>query len=181
MGCIPIDTTQTHLKIKRIMPLGYKVKKTVFGFDKNKTEKYVATAQRNHTVSYDDILQEVAKQSRLSGGEVYTAIEALINVSITFMKQGHGVKLGDFGIFKPTFSAESQSTADTVTAETIVRKKILFQPGKKLKEFIGGLSVVSYDSPEDSSTSPETDPEPDKKPGGSGGESNGDGGGGELS
>lgn len=154
------------------MPLGYKVQKKTFGFDKTKTEKYVATAQRNHTVSYEDILQEVAKQSRLSGGEVYSAIEALINVSITFMKQGHGVKLGDFGIFKPTFSAQSQETAENATAESITRKRILFQPGKKLKEFIGGLSVVSYD---DSET--DTSQEPDPTPGGGDG---GEDGGGEL-
>jgi predicted histone-like DNA-binding protein len=170
---IPVDAAQykTQKLNLKIMPLGYKVKKRVFAFDKTKAEKYVATAQRNHTVSYEDILQEVAKQSRLNNGEVYAAIEALIEVSITFMKQGHGVRLGDFGIFKPTFSAASQDTADTATVDSIKRKHILFQPGKKLREFIGNLSVVSYEEADTEPTSP-----------GGGGESGGgeDGGGGEL-
>ena len=70
------------------MPLNYEIKKRTFGFDETKTEKYVASAKRGHTVSYEDILKEVAKQSHLNSGEVYTAIEALIDVSITFMQQG---------------------------------------------------------------------------------------------
>lgn len=159
------------------MPLGYKVQKKVFGFDKNKTEKYVATAQRNHTVSYEDILQEVAKQSRLNSGEVYSAIEALIEVSITFMKQGHGVRLGDFGIFKPTFSAQSQDAADSATAESIKRKRILFHPGKKMRDFLGNLSIVSYDTYEEEGSTPGADGEQGKDPGDGGGSGGSQGGG----
>lgn len=50
------------------MPLNYEIKKRTFGFDETKTEKYVASAKRGHTVSYEDILKEVAKQSHLNSG-----------------------------------------------------------------------------------------------------------------
>ena len=66
------------------MPLNYQVQKKTFGFDKTNTEKYVASAKRGHTVSYEDILKEVSKQSHLNPGEVYTAIEALMGLLAHF-------------------------------------------------------------------------------------------------
>lgn len=151
------------------MPLNYKIKKRTFGFDETKTEKYVASAKRGHTVSYEDILKEVAKQSHLNSGEVYTAIEALIDVSITFMQQGHGVKLGDFGILKPSFSASSSTKSEDANAGSIRRKKILFRPGKRLAQFIENLPVTSVDSWDEETEEPTPEPEP-------GGEEQGGGG-----
>lgn len=142
------------------MPLNYEVKKMTFGFDETKTEKYVVSAKRGHTVSYEDILKEVAKQSHLSSGEVYSAIEALIDVSITVMQQGHGVKLGDFGILKPSFSAASSTKSEDANAGSIRRKKILFRPGKRLAQFIEDLPVTSMDSWDEETDEPTTEPEP---------------------
>ena len=140
------------------MPLNYQVKKKTFGFDKDKTERYVATAQRGHTVSYDDILEEAEKQSHISRGQLYTAIDAIINVSITFMKQGHGVNMGELGIFKPSFTASSCENADEAGAQSIVRKKILYQPGKKLREFIEALELSATDSQADDAATGEPEP-----------------------
>lgn len=158
------------------MPLNYQVQKKTFGFDKTNTEKYVASAKRGHTVSYEDILKEVSKQSHLNPGEVYTAIEALIDVSITFMQQGHGVKLGDFGILKPSFSAASSIKSEEANASSIKRKKILFRPGKRLTEFIENLPVASISSWDEETE--EVIPEPEPGGGSDGGGE--DGGGGEL-
>lgn len=155
------------------MPLNYQVQKKAFGFDDSKTQKYVVSAKRGHTVSYEDVLSEVSKQSHLNPGQVYTAIEALIDVSITFMQQGHGVKLGDFGILKPSFSAASSVNSEGANASSIRRKKILFRPGKRLAKFIQDLSVTSIDSwdeeTEEPGAEPGTDPTPKPEPGGGGG------------
>lgn len=159
------------------MPLNYSVKKTVFGFDKTNTEKYVASARRGHTVSYEDVLQEVAKQSSLNSGQVYMAIEALIDVSITFMQQGHGVKLGELGILKPSFSAASSTSAGDANAGSIKRKKILFRPGKRLAQFIENLPVTSLSAWDEETELPNPDPEPEPDPDEGGGN---EGGGGEL-
>ena len=124
------------------MPLNYEIKKRTFGFDETRTEKYVVSAKRGHTVSYEDILKEVAKQSHLNSGEVYTAIEALIDVSITFMQQGHGVKLGDFGTFRMSLSSEGVDAPEQFDAASHVRRtRLIFTPGVLLKAALATITV----------------------------------------
>ena len=125
------------------MPLNYQVQKKTFGFDETRTEKYVASAKRVHTVSYEDILKEVSKQSHLNPGEVYTAIEALIDVSITFMQQGHGVKLGDFGILN-TFRVAKDWDVNLDLRGTLVQDKFDGEEGEAIDGVLGLTVGVTY-------------------------------------
>ena len=92
------------------------------------------------------------------------------------MQQGHGVKLGDFGILKPSFSAASSTKSEEANASSIKRKKILFRPGKRLTEFIENLPITSISSRDEETE--EVIPEPEPGGGSDGGGE--DGGGGEL-
>lgn len=76
------------------------------------------------------------------------------------MQQGHGVKLGDFGILKPSFSAASSIKSEDANAGSIRRKKILFRPGKRLAQFIENLPVTSVDSWDEETEEPTPEPEP---------------------
>lgn len=70
------------------------------------------------------------------------------------------MKLGDFGILKPSFSAASSTSSANANAGSIRRKKILFRPGKRLAQFIEDLPVTSMDSWDEETDEPTTEPEP---------------------
>ena len=55
---------------------------------------------------------------------------------------GKSVQLGEFGIFRPTIKAKSADTAEGVTASNIVRKRIVFTPGKIFQRTLGEMSVT---------------------------------------
>ena len=62
------------------------------------------------------------------------------------MEIGHGVKMGDFGSFKPTFNSKTVRTLadldDEEALKTVKIKKIQFYPGKQLHQMIQNISLT---------------------------------------
>lgn len=123
------------------MALKYAVKKRIFGFDKSKTEKYVAQNVIVNTVNFRDLCKEVSMFGMIHEGAVKHVLDALIDTLNTNMNKGLSVQLGDFGHFRPGMSCKSQSTADEVDADTIQRVKIVFTPGYKFKDMLNRVSI----------------------------------------
>ena len=78
------------------MALKYVVKKRVFGFDKTKTEKYVAQNVITNTVNFRDLCKEVSMFGMIPEGAVKHVIDALIDALNTNLNKGLSVQLGDF-------------------------------------------------------------------------------------
>ena len=90
------------------MALKYVVKKRVFGFDKTKTEKYVAQNVITNTVNFRDLCKEVSMFGMIPEGAVKHVIDALIDALNTNLNKGLSVQLGDFGCFRPGMNCKSQ-------------------------------------------------------------------------
>ncbi len=92
------------------MALKYVVKKTVFGFDKTKTPKYVARPLPAGTVGYPALCDQVAKVGVLaSRSMVKLVLESLFDVLEENLTNHLSVKLGDFGTLRPSFSSKCQN------------------------------------------------------------------------
>ena len=115
------------------MALKYVVKKRVFGFDKTKTEKYVAQNVITNTVNFRDLCKEVSMFGMIPEGAVKHVIDALIDTLNTNLNKGLSVQLGDFGCFRPGMNCKSQNEEKDVDADTVRRVKIVFTPGYKFK------------------------------------------------
>ena len=61
------------------MALNYEVKKRVFGFDKTKTEKYVAQLKTLGMVEFEDLCDEVTKVGMAPRGVVKMVLDGLID------------------------------------------------------------------------------------------------------
>ena len=99
------------------MALEYVVTKRVFGFDDTKTEKYVAKSVRSGQMSFS---KTCAKVSRLCG--VHRKVVDLVVSGLVDMM--------------------AEDTAEGVTASNIVRKRIVFTPGKIFQRTLGEMSVT---------------------------------------
>ena len=58
------------------------------------------------------------------------------------------VVLGDFGRFRPSFTGKSADKAEDVSANNIVRKRILFLPGKTFSNMLEDMSVTRMSVPD---------------------------------
>ena len=98
------------------MAIKYEVKKVVFGFDKTKTEKFVAQAKVLGMVEFKTLCEEVQKVSMAPRGVVKMVIDGLIDTLNMDLDKGYSVQLGDFGCFRPGLNAKSQTGVKDVAA-----------------------------------------------------------------
>ena len=122
------------------MALNYEVKKRVFGFDKTKTEKYVAQLKTLGMVEFGDLCDEVTKVGMAPRGVVKMVLDGLIDT--LNINKGFSVQLGDFGCFRPGLNAKSQDKEEDVKSDTVYRRKIIFTPGQQFKEMLTRASVT---------------------------------------
>ena len=87
------------LRIRRV--------KTIFGYDKTKTEKYVVVPDRATVVNNEKICTLCTTFSGISAGIVQAVIQSLVQAMLTFIEEGHTVQLKGFGTFIPSFNAKS--------------------------------------------------------------------------
>ena len=124
------------------MALNYEVKKRVFGFDKTKTEKYVAQLKTLGMVEFGDLCDEVTKVGMAPRGVVKMVLDGLIDTLNMNINKGFSVQLGDFGCFRPGLNAKSQDKEEDVKSDTVYRRKIIFTPGQQFKEMLKRASVT---------------------------------------
>ena len=124
------------------MALEYVVTKRVFGFDKTKTEKYVAQLKTLGMVEFGDLCDEVTKVGMAPRGVVKMVLDGLIDTLNMNINKGFSVQLGDFGCFRPGLNAKSQDKEEDVKSDTVYRRKIIFTPGQQFKEMLTRASVT---------------------------------------
>ena len=123
------------------MAIKYEVKKVVFGFDKTKTEKFVAQAKVLGMVEFKTLCEEVQKVSMAPCGVVKMVIDGLIDTLNMDLDKGYSVQLGDFGCFRPGLNAKSQTGVKDVDANTVYCRKIIFSSGSYFKEMLNKVTV----------------------------------------
>lgn len=124
------------------MSLQFKVVKQVFGFDKDQTEKYVARSVTGEMLTFDKVCNQVSQICGIHRGIVNVVLSGLLDVMVNNLDMGHSVKLGDFGSLRPGIRAKAQLNKEDADANTIYRRRIVFTPGKMLKNFLKDVAIT---------------------------------------
>lgn len=130
------------------MGLQYVVAKRVFGFDKTKTAKYVAKSVGSGEMSFDKLCAKVSRILGIHRKVVDLVAVGLVDIMSEEIDDGKTVVLGDFGRFRPSFTGKSADKAEDVSANNIVRKRILFLPGKTFSNMLEDMSVTRMSVPD---------------------------------
>ncbi len=141
------------------MALEYVVAKRVFGFDRTKTEKYVARSVRSGNVNFEKMCGQVSRLCGIHRKVVDLVVSGLVDIMSENIDEGRSVQLGEFGHFRPSFKAKSASEEKDITADKVVRKKIIFTPGKIFRNTLQDMSITRYVSPEGNKPSAAPRPE----------------------
>lgn len=124
------------------MALEYVVTKRVFGFDKDKNEKYVARSVRSGRVNFTKMCRKVSQLCGVHRKVVDLVVSGLVDIMAEDIDDGKSVQLGEFGIFNPTIHTKSADDAKDVSAKSIVQRKINFYPGKIFKNTLDDMSIT---------------------------------------
>ena len=119
----------------------------VLNFMEEKPTVYIIAPTKPQQVTFEKLLDEISSSCGVGRAQVKASVEGMMDRMALFMEYGMSVKLGDFGTFKPTVNVKSQKSADDLGADNVVRRKILFRPGKRFKTMLSTLSVTTVSDP----------------------------------
>ncbi|GET23942.1 HU family DNA-binding protein [Prolixibacter sp. NT017] len=105
------------------------------------TKKYYASPQMNGELDLEDLTKAIEKISTVSGADIRAVVYAMVDVMKDSLANGRIVRLGDLGSLRVSISSEGKATAEEVNASTIKGARVLFSPGKELKDM---LKTVTY-------------------------------------
>ena len=86
------------------------------------------------------ITDDLVLVSSLSRGDITSVIENLIDIMPKYLLMGKSVQLGELGTLRVSFSSEGADTIDELNPSMVRGKKIIFVPGKLLKELLPKLT-----------------------------------------
>ena len=143
------------------MGMNVKIRKKTLNFTKEKKQIYVAQADRGDVIDADKIAALIAKDTGARPAQVKMILNTLTDSMITWLEEGHGVKLGNFGSFMPSVKSDSSEDPNEVGVK---RMRLTFYPSKDLSRRVGAISY-SKESLSNSETSEEEEtekPNPDE-------------------
>jgi predicted histone-like DNA-binding protein len=104
-------------------------------------EKFYAAAIADGETDLDKLAELISYQCTVTAADCYAVLMSLEYNIISELNEGRIVKLGRLGNFQVGISSEGKDVAAEVTASAIKKNRILFRPGKKLRNL---LSTISY-------------------------------------
>ena len=104
------------------------------GVEGGGTKKYYASIVTSGEVNISELTKAIEKISTVSGADIRAVIYALVDVSVAELSRGHIIRLGDMGSIRMSIKSEGVLTEDEVTVAVIKGTRIIFTPGKLLKE-----------------------------------------------
>lgn len=143
------------------MGMNVKIRKKTLNFTKEKKQIYVAQADRGDVIDADKIAALIAQDTGARPAQVKMILNTLTDSMITWLEEGHGVRLGNFGSFMPSVKSDSSEDPNEVGVK---RMRLTSYPSKDLSRRVGAISY-SKESLSNSETSEEEEtekPNPDE-------------------
>ncbi len=100
---------------------------------------YFPQAVLSGTMKLTDVATEVEKRSTVSSADVKAVLDALQFEVRQALADGHTVRLGDLGSFRPTLSAQGADDVKKATTSLIKRVRVRFTPSAALQAELSGV------------------------------------------
>lgn len=129
------------------MGLQYRKAKVTLTYRDEKPQVYKLRQLTFPQVKFAQLVKECSNSCGVNPAQTRAVIDALVDRLAHYMEIGHGVKMGDFGSFKPVFNSKTVKTLDGLEGDealkTVKVKKVMFFPGKVFKDMIEDLTLES--------------------------------------
>ena len=124
-----------------------------------KSQKTMFYAQIAPTLpmTIKDVIAQIERQCTVTAPDVLAVLNALQHVIIQALHNGHSVRLGDLGSFRPTLVSYGVNTALEVTAKNIRRVRCRFTPSASITNELAmsNVELQMFKMPAGQGSSPE--------------------------
>ena len=133
-------------------------RKVTLTYRDEKPEVYKLSQLTYPAVTYEQLLGMIQIVG-VNQAQTRAVVSALLTSLVHYMELGHGVSLGSFGSFKPTFNSKVARSLEETTLETVKVKKIAFYPGGAFKDMLSRISIDENEVVSEKEPEPEPDPD----------------------
>lgn len=97
-------------------------------------KKFYATSVFTGEKNLEQLTKSIEKISTVSGADIRAVLYAMVDVITEDLSDSQIVRLGELGSLRLNVSSEGKDSSKDVGATAIRSTKLVFTPGKKLKE-----------------------------------------------
>jgi predicted histone-like DNA-binding protein len=103
------------------------------------TKKYYASANITGQATIEKLTRRIEKISTVSGADIRAVLYALVDVAVEELADGKAVRFDDLGSLRVSLSSSGVEKESDVTPAIITKSKVIFTPGKKIKEMLNNV------------------------------------------
>ncbi|MDD2552870.1 MAG: HU family DNA-binding protein [Dysgonamonadaceae bacterium] len=103
------------------------------------TKKYYASANITGEATIEKLTRRIEKISTVSGADIRAVLYALVDVAVEELADGKAVRFDDLGSLRVSLSSSGVEKESDVTPAIITKSKVIFTPGKKIKEMLNNV------------------------------------------
>lgn len=105
-------------------------------------KKFYARPVSKGEVTLEDLTEDISHASSINESDVYAVLQSLVREIPRNIARGHIVRLGSLGSFRLGSNSKGSETAEEVSSANIVRTRLLFHPGNKVKSAMRNLTFA---------------------------------------
>lgn len=103
------------------------------------TKKFYASANVTGEKTLAGLTKDIEKRSTVNGADIRAVLYAMVDVMVDSLADGQVVRLGELGSLRVSISSEGFATAKEVTGASVKNAKVIFTPGKDIKNMLSTL------------------------------------------
>ena len=111
--------------------------------DKLAVKKYYASVKNSGTTEFESLCTTISDRGTCIKGDIQAALDGLIFSMKMGLSEGRIIQLGEFGNFRMSVGGTGVEASADYSTSMILRKKIIFTPGKLLKDMMKTISFKS--------------------------------------
>jgi len=120
----------------------YSLKERINPIDLTAQNKLYPIKQSQEELTLRDFAKRISRESTVSMMDAMAVLEGLLQIIPDEIANGKIIKLGEFGTFRTTLSAEGVDTVEAFSVSKIKRLNVRFRPAR---EFRNLLANVKYE------------------------------------
>ena len=99
-------------------------------------KKYYAANQSSGELTLAGLTKRIEKMCTVNGADIRAVLYAMVDVMKDELANGQIVRLGELGSLRVNISSEGKDKEEDVKASTIRSARVIFSPGKDLKDML---------------------------------------------
>ena len=111
--------------------------------DKLAPKKYYGAVKNSGKTEFETLCTTISDRGTCIKGDIQAALDGLIFSMKQGLAEGRIIQLGEFGNFRMSVGGTGVEDSADYSTSMILRKKIIFTPGKLLKDMLKTISFKS--------------------------------------